>query len=317
MNFPSNLTPETFDRELLHDFARWRSAVLECACTHGIPQGEVEPFSEGSNLVAAVGNRVVKIFPPFHRHQWQSERYGLLRFANQLPISIPELVAEGERPDGWTYLIMSRVGGEPLSQRWPAYDDTLKVSMLEQIGRLMARAHAVAPGDPRGLAPAWGDFLKTQVAGAHARHSRLGMPGWFLDELDAFLYESRNETPSRFEPVLLTGEYTPFNLLIGSDGGRETLVGMIDFGDAMIGPREYDFLGPCLFLAEGKPTALRALFTGYGIRSSEQSAGLARRLMRLQILHRYSHFERQLKIPDWKGRAASIVELQELIFPVS
>jgi hygromycin-B 7''-O-kinase len=47
--------------------------------------------------------------------------------------------------------------------------------------------------------------------------------------------------------VILTGEYTPFNLLHQGGG----LSALFDFGDGLVGPREYDWLGPMCFLAAG------------------------------------------------------------------
>jgi aminoglycoside phosphotransferase (APT) family kinase protein len=49
---------------------------------------------------------------------------------------------------------------------------------------------------------------------------------------------------------MLTGEFTPFNLL--AEGAQ--LSGMIDFGDGLVGPREYDWLGPLCFFVEGQAT---------------------------------------------------------------
>ncbi|MBK9682361.1 MAG: phosphotransferase, partial [Betaproteobacteria bacterium] len=64
---------------------------------------------------------------------------------------------------------------------------------------------------------------------------------------------------ARGPEVILTGEYTPFNLLY--QGGK--LSAMFDFGDGLVGPREYDWLGPMCFLAAGDASRLDAFFDGY------------------------------------------------------
>jgi hygromycin-B 7''-O-kinase len=110
---------------------------------------------------------------------------------------------------------------------------------------------------------------------------------------------------------LLTGEYTPFNLLVERRGDSWELSGMIDFGDAMVGYREYDLLGPSVFLGEGDPGLIGALLQGYGV---ADPAALVRRLMVLQVLHRFSH-PSQLRVPGWE-RARSIEELERLIWPI-
>jgi hygromycin-B 7''-O-kinase len=89
---------------------------------------------------------------------------------------------------------------------------------------------------------------------------------------------------------------------------------MIDFADSMIGPPEYDLLGPMLFLAAGDRTLIDAILKGYGWPTGSLSPELRRYLMSLQLLHRYSDFSEQLRIP-WMDRVSSLEELEELIWP--
>ena len=91
---------------------------------------------------------------------------------------------------------------------------------------------------------------------------------------------------------------------------------MVDFGDAMIGFREYDFLGPCLFFGNGESTLLDSLFEGYGYSTQPQfDRALRERLMLLTLLHRYSDLRNQICIEGWEGRVKSLAELERLIFP--
>ena len=141
------------------------------------------------------------------------------------------------------------------------------------------------------------------------------MPIWFLREVETFVQQNLPLLPSDFRSVILTGEYTPFNLMAEPGKSGWQLSGMIDFGDAMVGYREYDLLGPSLFLAQGNPDFIRSLFLGYGYSLAELTPELRRRLMLLQILHRYSNFETQLRIPGWKVKVQSVSELGQLIWP--
>ena len=99
-----------------------------------------------------------------------------------------------------------------------------------------------------------------------------------------------NEAEDR---VLLTGEYTPFNILAQRDATGRQLTGMIDFGDAMVGPRAYDFLGPSMFSCAGEPLLVAALLRGY---FGETHA-----------------MNRQTRMP--RERAASFEALAKLIWP--
>ena len=91
---------------------------------------------------------------------------------------------------------------------------------------------------------------------------------------------------------------------------------MIDFGDAMIGLPEYDFLGPSAFLGEGDPDLMSALLNGYGYSSAEEKNSLQRKLLLLQILHRYSDFRSQVRISGWEDRVQSFEELAKIIWPL-
>ncbi len=274
------------------------------------------PFQDGSNLIASVAHEyVVKVFPPFHRNQWESEHRALTKLWNHdIYIPIPRLVAQGEREDHWTYVILSKLPGESLERVWPGLTIVEKVACMQQIGRIMASVHSVPVGDLFDLDPPWQPFLQSQVAQCQARHKRLGMPAWFLNEIETYVHSKSILLPN--EPrVILTGEYTPFNLLASNIDSQWQITGMIDFGDAMVGFREYDFLGPCLFLGEGNARLIDALFAGYGYANPRFNDALRSRLLLLAILHRYSHLRAQIRIDDWLARVHSLPDLERLIFP--
>lgn len=294
----------------------WRDAVAELCELHAIPFRDFRTFgTESSNLIACVsGEFVVKVFPPFHRHQWESERRVLERIGSSgLSLPVPKLIAQGERPDTWTYVIMSRVPGQALEEVWPSLAQPEKAELLETIGRVMAQMHSIPVAGLSDLDPEWNGFLTGQREKCLARHRRLKMPEWFLAEVPQQVEESLAAF-LREEPVILTGEYTPFNLLVDGGPGKWQLSGMIDFGDAMIGPREYDFDGPILFLCAGDPLLVDQLFRGYGLTSPRVDAALRRRLMLFAILHRYSNLMYQVRIPGVWEQVRSVRELEARVF---
>ncbi len=86
---------------------------------------------------------------------------------------------------------------------------------------------------------------------------------------------------------------------------------MFDFGDGLVGPREYDWLGPLAFLAAGHAARCAAFFAGYGV---VPDAGQRLALLRLLLLHRYSNLPVQLAHPGWQ-QARSFEALTALIWP--
>ena len=190
---------------------------------------------------------------------------------------------------------------------WPQLSASAKSAVLGQLGELIAEVHSLAPGPLLALEPKWPAFVEAQIAGCRARHERLALPPQFLEELEAFVADSRRLLP--VEPVvILTGEYVPENLLL--EGVRITA--LIDFGDVMTGWREYDLLGPSLFMAAGNAPLLGSLFAGYGITFDEP---LRRRLMLLWLLHRHADLPHQLRLDGW-ATARSLAELESRIWPL-
>jgi hygromycin-B 7''-O-kinase len=152
-------------------------------------------------------------------------------------------------------------------------------------------------------APAWHDFIAGQRARCHARQQRTGLPPHLLQQLESFVAGPLPSGP----PVMLTGEYTPMNLL--AEQGR--LSAMFDFGDGLVGPREYDWLGPLAFLCAGHAARAHAFFEGYGV-VPDAEARLS--LLRLMLLHRYSNLKAQIAHPGWQ-QARSFEALAQLIWP--
>lgn len=87
----------------------------------------------------------------------------------------------------------------------------------------------------------------------HGRQQRTGLPAHLLAQLDSFVQNPVPGGPN----VALIGEFTPFNLLHQDSG----LSAMLDFGDGLVGPREYDWLGPLCCLAAGDATRIDAFST--------------------------------------------------------
>jgi len=311
MALPGDLDPTTFSRAFRPNTGAWQPDAEALCALHAIPATPFVPFRDGSNLVAAAGDHVVKIFPAFHRDQWESERRVLPRFHGVLPVEVPRLVAEGELDRGWTYVIVTRVPGESLEAVWPRLSQDEREAVLARIGDVIAAAHALPVAELASLPPPWPELLARQRAHCRERHARLGMPEWFQRGLDGLLAAADPWLATLAPTAILTGEYTPFNLLVSG----AQLTGMIDLGDAMIGPREYDLLGPSLFLAAGDVALQRALFTHARGPRWPLEPDVRRGLLALFVLHRYSNPDAQVRLAGWRDRARSMDELGELIWP--
>ena len=297
---PASIDVEAFDA-LHDDESQWRNLVASIAA--GYSAEPVTPATVGTVLVGLVGrDLVVKLYPPFLRDHFEFEVAALQRLAGRLDVPTPALVALGER-EGWPYHVITQLRGEPLTQVWPGLDESAKCDVLAAIGRVAAQVHALPVNGMAALAPDWNAFIAGQRERCYRRQQRTGLPGHLLAQVEAFV---AGPLPPEGPPVILTGEYTPMNLLY--DAG---LSGMFDFGDGLVGPVAYDWLGPLTFLAAGVRARGDAFFEGYGVARDEvDRVGL----MRLLLLHRYSNLRAQIASDGWE-RAERFEQLAEMVWP--
>ncbi|MEH2531186.1 hygromycin-B 7''-O-kinase [Bradyrhizobium sp. AZCC 1588] len=298
------------------DPSQWLPIARDIAHSHGLACTAPHVFATGTNLVLALDEELIlKIFPPFLRGQFASERSTLAQLRGRLRVAIPEIVVEGER-DGWPYLVITRLSGVLGVDAWPSLPEADKERVLAEIGETIAEVQRVPIGPLGQIEPGWDVFMRGQIEGCRARHARLGLPQNFLDGLDDLLSDAATLVALEGPAVILTGEYIPENFLLSRSGSGWHLAGLIDFGDVMTGRREYDLLGPSAFMTAGMPRRLRSLFEGFGYSAADITPELKRRLLALMLLHRASDPVRHICIEGWQEKVANLGELQDLLWPI-
>ncbi|BBO09555.1 phosphotransferase [Bradyrhizobium sp. TM102] len=313
---PSQTLPAFTDSESFRAFrsasSQWLPIALDIARSHDLDISAPHVFATGTNLVVGLGETLIlKIFPPLLHAQFVSERGSLMQLKGHLDLPIPEIVAEGTR-DGWPYLVITRLAGTLGSEVWPHLPEPQKERLLRQIGETIASVQRVPLGPLANIEPRWDEFMRAQMLGCRARHTRLGLAPKFLKGLDDLLRDAEKLIPMDAPPVFLVGEYIPENFLLACDDGQWSLKGLFDFGDVLAGWRDYDLLGPGAFMAAGRPGRVKSLLEGFGYAKLDYT--LKRRLMALMLLHRASDLNSHICIAGWQEQADDLVELQELIW---
>jgi hygromycin-B 7''-O-kinase len=220
------------------DPPRWLPIALDIARSHDLDASAPHVFATGTNLVVGLGDRLIlKIFPPLLRAQFVSEHGSLAQLAGRIDLPIPEIVAEGDR-DGWPYLIITRLAGTLGSEVWPSLPEAQKERVLRQIGETIAAVQRAPLGSLAQIQPRWDDFMRAQMQGCKARHTRLGLAPKFLAGLDDLLRDAAALIPMDASPVILIGEYIPENFLLARHDDQWSLAGLFDFGDVLAGWRD-------------------------------------------------------------------------------
>lgn len=315
-DLPETISAAAFAREA-GQTGPLQQALLAAVATlarHHHLVGEIMPLPGGSNFVASVGPwNVVKLFPPFQRFQWEAELKVLKALMPQrLPVALPQFRAGGEL-GAWGYVAMARLAGSPLDEIWPRLAEFERRELLSQIGGLMRAVHTLPAQAVPSLDPPWELFWTHQRERCPERLRRLGLPPQLLADLPAWLEAWVPELAALGPRVLLTGEYTPENLLLRQEADGWRLCGMFDFADAMLGPARYDWLGPLCFLVQGQRPRLDAFLQGYGQPPGDEAA-LRREQLAYLLLHRYSDPEVQIQIPGWRD-CADLEALSQLLWP--
>ncbi|MDQ0166239.1 aminoglycoside phosphotransferase family protein [Bacillus horti] len=291
------------------------SIVNKILDKYSLPQQTLTKFETGTTDVFAYGeDLVIKTYFPEEADERLIE-VAVLKHLNQcpLPIRVPSIVNHGVMEDV-PYLIMTRVPGYNLDdyRKGLTYDNMRK--LLVQIGETMKNVHQIPKETLPDIYLEWSVFMTQQMDNCVAHHRKLGLKEELLRDIPSYIEKYKHLLPTDIQPVLLTGEYTPFNLLVEQQVDGVSLTGMIDFADCMVGFHEYDLLGPAVFFACGNPELLQDLLFAYGYTQDKLDEPLRKRLMLLLLLHRYSDLNVLIQIENWQEKVSSVEELEHLLW---
>jgi hygromycin-B 7''-O-kinase len=292
----------------------WKPTAIGLLSHLGLPATALERPSRGSNIVFKTGDLFLKMFPPFQLDQYQSEIIGLNALSKNLPVEIPSLLQHGEMGDGWNYAIISALNGVVVEEVWPEFSYEEKMRFMAALGGLVREVQHLDVPTFQHRDASWPEFIDRQHAQVVARQSRVGMPQHLLSDVGDYVakHVAYVREPSSY--VLLTGEYTPENLMAAKTADGWKLSGMFDFGDLMTGHPEYDLLGPTMFYSPGDPHLQQAFFNAFYNTECEISDEARHRLMTLALLHLFSDFMEQLVMEKWQ-EAKSLEGLAIKIWP--
>lgn len=286
LQLPSTTEADAFERHFHAE--TWEHAAAAICARHGLRYASLRRSPLGENIIFLVDERyVVKIFSPA-RGQYGRELAALEFAYGKTGIETPEVVWTGEL-EGWSYIVMTYLAGQPLREVWPGMEAREQVEIATRLGLAMRELHAPpAPLSRVALNRDWHGFVGMQARASVRRQRDCGANPEWLASLPAYLDARMNLLPDACAPVLLHGDVHPGNVLLVERDGRPVLSALFDFGDSFCGFHEYEFVAPGVLMVQGRRDLQRAMLRGYGYTEAQLDADLRARLMLLTILYECS-----------------------------
>jgi len=89
--------------------------------------------------------------------------------------------------EGWPYLVMDQLSGEPLVDCLPMLGAREWHSIATQTGELASALHGISTEGLPSLRRSWGPFLREQQANLRGKHANSGLPVAFVTEIQAWV----------------------------------------------------------------------------------------------------------------------------------
>ncbi len=260
--------------QVFTDVDIWAPAVREVCRRARIPVRSIEAGYPGSNAVFIVNKRgpsiaVVKIYAPLWPEDYAIERILHPILSRWPEIGAPHLLAEGRLcADGaWPYIVLSFVSGEPIREIREDISRRDFLAAARDLGHRLKVLHSIPTADLGGLDTSPDGWRRT--AEQHLTQSieklraRKALPKTVLDLVPGFVravLQDSTTTPI----VLVSGDVTEDHVLLEERDGHRTLSGLIDFADALVAPREYEWIALWFSALDRDTASLHACFEGYG-----------------------------------------------------
>jgi hygromycin-B 7''-O-kinase len=308
----SDLTYEQY-KSLNEERSYWDSKMVGIIKKENLPEGCLTRFSYGSNIVYSYNSElVIKLYPSYFKNEFEREIEVLKNIENYITIvETPKKLSVGSY-EGWDYLVMNELKGTLLIDLWDKLTMEEKKEFSIDLGNVIREFHSIPSDIFETIDVDWQLFIKNQYLNMKANQKKFKLPQKLWDALEEYVDESYINYNPRLR--MLTGEYTPFNLLFNKKNNKWKLTGVIDFADSFLGDNEYDLLGPILFMFNGNKEITYSFLISYGYSEEELNDSLRKKLMIYTILHRFSNINYYVSRNTKASNSEDFEELSNHLF---
>lgn len=309
---------------IYRDVSVWRGLVDAICAREGIGYRRLRAASENTNAVFLLDRAfALKIYSPFW-DEFELERRLLEGLGSEEQIPAPDRAGCGRVADGagvvWPYLITRYSEARPFSEIRGELPEGDSASLAAQLGGIVRRLHSldVSRFADAGTARAWNDVVMERRRSSARDLVAAGVLGGGLaPSLDAMLDEAiAADLPD--SRVVVHGDLGADHVLCAPSDEGWRIEALIDFGDAKIGVREYEWMPVWMGFCGRDPVLARAFLGAYDP-SLLNDAGFPMRAVAWTLLHDFGVDEltRQWRERGQPGAIETVDELLELLCPAS
>ena len=271
-----------------NDVALWRPVVDAICASEGIRYRSIERPRSNTNAVFILDRRlVVKIYSPFwSEHDIEPKLIDVLTAEGAVPV--PKIVASGRYEDRttWQYLVIEHCPGLTLEVLRPELSHEERVSIAAQVGAVTKALHQTDVHKLEGAdaGETWDDLVTRRRREVLPELIDCGLVTSNVTETLAEIMDDAIDEARSRPRVVVHGDLESDHVLLSRTDGEWRVTSIIDFGDAMVGVRDYEWMPLWLGLFDRNPDELRAFTESYDpTLLSDES--FPRRLMAWTLLH--------------------------------
>jgi hygromycin-B 7''-O-kinase len=285
-------------RKLFMDAGFWQPYVAAAMERSGLPCHSMRGGIPGTCPTFIVDDAyIVKFFGRLFdgEKSFQVELNANLLMRGQSNFPLPGLIAQGKLMEDdlhwyWPYLVFEYLEGISIGEAWGALTLVEKQLVYEEMGRRVRALHSMPLDANCYFDFTWDTFrvfLDTQQTNLFVGMDDLGwIPAHFKEQLRGFLLPLDQLFAQEVKPHLIHADLTRDHLLGTVKDGNWNTLGVIDFGDAMVGDFFYELIAVHLDLLQGEKQMLRKFLEGYGYELSSQT-NFSQRAMNMTLLHQF------------------------------
>ena len=271
-----------------NDADLWRPIIDAICDREDIRYRRIEIPRSNTNAVFILDRQlVVKIYSPFWS-EFEMEETLLRVLDDSGTVPVPEIVAAGRYQDrvSWNYLIVKYCSGLTLDAVRPDIARGGLLSIAAQVGRMTRALHEIPliPLDGINTGESWDELVDRRRRETPSELIRSGIiTSGVADALNVILEEVAVSS-MRNSRVVVHGDLESDHILLERVEGTWKIASIIDFGDAKIGVRDYEWMPLWLGMFDRDIEAIRVFLESYD-RSLLADEEFPSRVMAWTLLH--------------------------------